>query len=209
MINQLLPKQNQFYDLFSEAGEMTVEAAKVLLKMLESTANDFDSLARELRELEHACDDVTHRTITLLNRTFITPLDREDIHELILKIDDVVDLITASGSRFVYFKVGHGTPHAIRLAKQLIHGCEKLASAVRGLRSPKHFEAVERDCVSMHEVENAGDDLLHDALSHLFETEKDPIQVIKWKEIYEMMERVTDRQEDVANILSSITVKMS
>jgi uncharacterized protein Yka (UPF0111/DUF47 family) len=204
----LLPKKNEFYDYFNEAADRAVEAAKVLQQMMERP-QDIETLAHDLKAVEHACDDVAHKTMALLNSTFITPIDREDIHELVLKIDDVVDLLNASGGRFVYFKVGAATPYAKRLAQQLVGGCEKLAAAVATLRSSKQYAEAERLCIAIHEVENAGDEILHEALTHLFENEKDPIQVIKWKEIYEMMERATDRLEDVANVIQGVIVKMS
>lgn len=208
MFTQLLPRKNEFYDYFGQAADLAVESAKTLVKLVESQ-NDTEVLSRQLKELEHACDDVAHNTMDLMNKTFITPLDREDIHELILRIDDVVDLITAAGSRFVYFKVGRGTPYASRLAKQLLHGCEKMSTALHDMRWPKHYDAVLRDCIAIHEVENAGDEILHEALTDLFTTQKDPIMVIKWKEIYEMMERATDCCEDVANVIHGVIVKMS
>jgi len=208
MINQLLPKKNEFYDYFNEAANCAVEAAKVLRQMMDRP-QDVEVLAHDLKAIEHACDDVAHKTMALLNSTFITPLDREDIHALILKIDDVVDLINASGGRFVYFKVGPATPYAVRLSQQLINGCDKLAAAVATLRSSKQYPEAERLCIAIHEVENAGDEILHEALTHLFENEKDAIMVIKWKEIYEMMERATDRLEDVANVIQGVVVKMS
>ena len=107
------------------------------------------------------------------------------------------------------FGVEKPTPHAINMAKQILRGCEKLAEAVRGMRSAKNYEQVLRDCITIHEVENAGDDILHDALGELFKTEKDAIKVIKWKDIYETMEAVTDRLEDVANVMQGVIVKMS
>src|SRR3972149_362732 len=114
MINQLLPKKHQFHDYFSQAADLGVEAARTLLQMFESNA-DADLLARRLKEIEHQCDEVTHQTMELLNRTFITPLDREDIHEVALKLDDVVDLCAASGNRFLYFKVGPATRHSLAM----------------------------------------------------------------------------------------------
>ena len=101
------------------------------------------------------------------------------------------------------------TPHSINMAKQIVRGCEKMAEAVKGIRSTKTYEQVTRDCIAIHEVENAADDLLHYALAELFTTVKDPITVIKWKDIYESLEAVTDRQEAVANALHGVIVKMS
>ena len=208
MLKRLLPQEYEFYDYFEQAADHAVEAARLLLKLTENY-RDADPLARELGELEHRCDEVAHTTMDRLNKTFITPLDREDIHVLILRIDDVVDLTNAAANRMTFFRIQKPTPHAINLAKQIVRGCEKMASAVRGLRSPKQYDAVLRDCIAIHEVENAGDDILHEALAQLFATCKDPIEVIKWKDIYETMELVTDRCEDVANVLQGVIVKMT
>jgi uncharacterized protein Yka (UPF0111/DUF47 family) len=108
-----------------------------------------------------------------------------------------------------FFGIDKPTVHAVNMAKQILRGCEKLAEAVAGMRSAKNYEQVMRDCIAIHEVENAGDDILHDALTELFRDHKDPITVIKWKDIYETMEAVTDRLEDVANVMQGVIVKMS
>lgn len=208
MLRGLIPQEYDFFDYFEKAADHAVSAAKLLLKLTENYG-DADPIARELKEVEHACDDVAHITMERLNKTFITPLDREDIHEMILRIDDVVDFTNAAAGRMAFFGVSKPTTHAINLAKQIVRGCEKLSAAVRGMRSPKSYDQVMRDCIAIHEVENAADDILHDALAELFATEKDPIQVIKWKDIYETMELVTDCLEDVANVLQGVMVKMS
>jgi uncharacterized protein Yka (UPF0111/DUF47 family) len=128
---------------------------------------------------------------------------------MILRIDDVVDLTNAAANRMTYFGIQKPTKHAVNLAKQIVRGCEKLVEAVHGMRSAKNYEQVTRDCIMIHEVENAADDILHDAVKELFANEKNAIEVIKWKDIYETMEKVTDRLEDVANVLQGVIVKMS
>jgi hypothetical protein len=185
-----------------------VEAAKLLLRMTENYA-DADLLAREIEAVEHACDEVTHKTMDRLNKSFITPIDREDIHAFSVELDDVVDLIHATANRLAFFKIDKPTPYAVNLAKQVLRGCEKLRDAVQGMHSSEHYETVLRDCIAINEVENAADDLLRDALAQLFATEKDPIKVIKWKDIYEALERVTDSCEDAANVMQDIIVKMT
>jgi hypothetical protein len=208
MWKNLLPQEHLFFDLFEQAADYAVEAAKLLLRMTENYA-DADLLAREIEAVEHACDEVTHKTMDRLNKSFITPIDREDIHAFIVKLDDVVDLIQATANRLAFFRIDKPTPHAINLAKQILRGCEKLKDAVQGMHSSEHYEMVMRDCIAINEVENAADDLLRDALAELFATEKDPIKVIKWKDIYETLERVTDSCEDVANVMQDIIVKMT
>src|SRR5437867_1727393 len=208
MLRRLIPQEYDFFDHFEKAAGHAVAASKLLLKLTESFG-DADPIARELEEVEHACDEVAHVTMDQLNKTFVTPLDREDIHAIILRIDDVVDLTNASANRMAFFGIDKPSVHSVNMAKQIVRGCEKLVEAVRGMRSAKNYEQVVRDCIAIHEVENAGDDILHDALADLFKSEKDPIQVIKWKDIYETMEAVTDRLEDVANVMQGVIVKMS
>jgi uncharacterized protein Yka (UPF0111/DUF47 family) len=208
MLRRLIPQEYNFFESFDDAANHAVSAAKLLLKLTEHYA-DADPIARELNSIEHACDDVAHRTMDRLNKSFITPLDREDIHVMILRIDDVVDLTNAAANRMTFFGIQKPTQHAVNLAKQIVRGCEKLAEAVHGMRSAKHYEQVMRDCIIVHEVENAADDILHDAVAELFATEKNAIEVIKWKDIYETMEKITDRLEDVANVLQGVMVKMS
>jgi uncharacterized protein Yka (UPF0111/DUF47 family) len=180
----------------------------LLLKLTESY-QDADPIAREIEAIEHACDEITHDALDRLNKVFITPLDREDIHVIIIRIDDVVDLINTSAGRLAFLDIGQPTTHSVNLAKQIVRGCEKMAEAVHGLRSSKNYEQVTRDCIAIHEAENAADDIFHDALVELFKLEKDPIAVIKWKDIYELMEAVSDRLEAVANALHGVIVKMS
>ncbi len=208
MLRGLIPQEYNVFESFDEAASHAVSAARLWLKLTEHYA-DADPIARELNGVEHACDDVAHRTMDQLNKSFITPLDREDIHVMILRIDDVVDLTNAAANRMAFFGIQKPTQHAVNLAKQIVRGCEKLAEAVHGMRSAKHYEQVMQDCITVHEVENAADDILHAALAELFATEKNAIEVIKWKDIYETMEKITDRLEDVANVLQGVIVKMS
>ena len=208
MLKSWIPQEYDFFASFDQAATHAVSAAKLLLKLTEHFA-DADPIARELNDVEHACDNVAHRTMEQLNKSFITPLDREDIHVMILRIDDVVDLTNAAANRMAFFGIQKPTQHSVNLAKQIVRGCEKLADAVRGMRSAKNYEQVMHDCITVHEVENASDDILHTALAELFATEKNAIEVIKWKDIYETMEKITDRLEDVDNVLQGVIVKMS
>jgi uncharacterized protein Yka (UPF0111/DUF47 family) len=208
MLRRLIPQEYDFFDQFDQAAAHAVSAAKLMLQLTENYA-DADPIARQLHEVEHACDDVAHKTMDKLNKSFITPLDREDIHAMILRIDDVVDLTNAAAGRMTFFGIDKPTVHAVNMAKQILRGCEKLADAVHGMRSAKYYDQVVLDCIAIHEVENAGDDILHNALTELFRDHKDPITVIKWKDIYETMEAVTDCLEDVANVMQGVIVKMS
>jgi len=208
MLRNLIPQEYDFFTSFEKAAAESVKAAKLLLKLTENY-QDADPLAREIDAVEHACDDITHEAMDRLNKVFITPLDREDIHVIIIRMDDVVDLINTSAGRLAFLDIGKPTTHSINLAKQIVRGCEKMSDAVKGLRSSKTYEQVTRDCIALHEMENASDDIFHDALVDLFKLEKDPIAVIKWKDIYELMEEVCDRLEAVANAFHGVIVKMS
>ena len=208
MLRRLIPQEYDFFSSFEQSADRAVQAAKLLLKLNENYA-DADPIAREIDAIEHACDDITHTALDQLNKVFITPLDREDIHAIIIRIDDVVDMINTSAGRMAFLNIGQPTPYAVNMAKQIVRGCEKMAEAMRGLRSTKTYDQVTQHCIAIHEMENAADDIFHDALADLFAKEKDAIAVIKWKDIYEMMEAVTDRQEMVANVLHGVIVKMS
>ena len=208
MLRRLIPQKYDFFDSFEKSTAQAVVAAKLLLKLTEHFA-DADPIAREIESIEHACDEITHKALDQLNKVFITPLDREDIHAIVLGIDDVVDLINTSAGRMAILNIGTPTLYAVNTAKQIVRGCERMDEAVRGLRSTKNYEKVTEHCIAIHDVENAADDIFRDALVNLFVTEKDPIAVIKWKDIYEMMEAVTDRLEMVANLLHGVVVKMS
>jgi uncharacterized protein Yka (UPF0111/DUF47 family) len=208
MLRALIPQEYDFFQSFEKSAAQAVVAAKLLLKLTENYG-DADPIAREIDAIEHACDDITHNALDQLNKVFITPLDREDIHAVIIRIDDVVDMINTSAGRLAFLKIGQPTEYSVNMAKQIVRGCERMADAIKTLRSSKTYDQVTQHCIAIHEMENAADDIFHDALADLFEKEKDPIAVIKWKDIYEMMEAVTDRLEMVANVLHGVIVKMS
>ena len=154
MLRRFIPQEFDFFDCFEKAAAEAVTAAKLLLKMTENYG-DADPIAREIEAVEHACDDITHQAMDRLNKVFITPLDREDIHAIIIRLDDVVDLIHASSSRMAFLHIEKPTTHSINMAKQIVRGCEKIADAVRGLRFTKNYEQVTKDCIAIHEAENA------------------------------------------------------
>jgi hypothetical protein len=208
MLRRLIPQSFDFFSCFNQAADYASEAAGLLLKMT-GNYRDADPVAREIKAIEHACDKVTHEALDQLNKVFITPLDREDILMLILRLDDVVDLINASANHMAFFNVGEPTPHSINMAKQIVRGCEKMADAVRGLRSTKTYQEITPSCIAIKDVENAADDIFQAAMVELFNTPQDPMQVIKWKDVYQSMESVADRLEEVANVIQSIVVKMS
>jgi len=208
MLRRLIPQVFDFFSCFCKAADYASEAARLLLRMT-GNYRDADPIAREIKAIEHACDKVTHEALDQLNKVFITPLDREDILMLVLRLDDVVDLINASANHMAFFNVGEPTPHSINMAKQIVRGCEKMAEAVGGLRSTKTYQEITPSCIAIKDVENAADDIFQAAMVELFNTPQDPMQVIKWKDVYQSMESVADRLEEVANVIQSIVVKMS
>lgn len=200
-------KDKLFYEMFQKAAENTLEGAKLLYEFL----TNFHSIkegAKRIKDIEHIGDNLTHQTIEMLNKTFVTPLDREDIYELITRMDDIIDLIDGASSKIELYKIDKITEEAISLSLVLKKACEILKESIIALRKLKGHKDIVKYCVEIHTLENEGDQLLHQAMTKLFEENKeDPIKVIKWKEIYENLEAATDRCEDVANIIERIVLK--
>lgn len=201
---RLLPKDEKYFDLFNSLAALVTETARELEKLFA----DFGNRARyadRIKDLEHKCDDLTHDIVKRLNQTFITPIDREDIHALATGLDDVVDAIDYTARRVILYRVEHPTPHSIKMTDVLVRLVVKLEEAVRALEH--RDEAVLRACVVIHTLESEGDSYHHEAVDKLFTEEKDAVVIIKMKEIYEKMERAIDKCEDVANVLESIYLK--
>lgn len=200
----LIPKEEKFFQMFKEMTANTIKGAELLKEMVD----DFDDPAgsqRRIKDAEHKGDSLTHGIIKMLNKSFITPFDREDIYSLSSKLDDIMDLIDASSQRLVMYNVEKPTPEAKQLAFIILKSCQALDKAV-GLLGGK-LEPIAEYCVEVNALENEADRVCREAISRLFDEEKDPIQLIKWKEIYETLERATDKCEDAANILESVVVK--
>jgi predicted phosphate transport protein (TIGR00153 family) len=173
--------------------------------MLDNFENPAQS-QRQIKELEHKGDSITHEIINKLNKTFITPLDREDIYALASKLDDILDLIDASAARVIMYNVETILPEAQSLGFIILQSCHAVDKAVAML-GKKTNEQIFEACVEINALENEADRVSREAISRLFDEEKDPIQLIKWKEIFETLERATDKCEDAANILESVVVK--
>jgi uncharacterized protein len=180
------------------------EAVEILLSMVSEPAGDMQAMAVRIKELEHKGDELTHRVIDELNKTFITPIDREDIHDLSIALDDVLDLIDATAARIVLFQIHESIPAAPEMSRVLLSQVKEISAAVKKLQDNDHV--VER-CIEINRLENDADRLFQTAIARLFNEAKDPIDVIKKKEIIETLERATDKAEDVANVLQTIMVK--
>ena len=200
----LIPKEEKFFALFKEMTANIVEGAQLLKDMMDDY-NDPVTYQRKIKDVEHKGDAQTHEIIKKLNKSFITPLDREDIYALSAALDDILDLIDASAQRFIMYNVEKPTPEAKELAFLILQGARAVGKAVSHLGGT--FEHIYDHCVEVNAIENEADRVCREAISRLFDEEKDPIQLIKWKEIYETLERATDKCEDAANILESVVVK--
>jgi predicted phosphate transport protein (TIGR00153 family) len=199
----LIPKEEKFFEMFQESAQNIHRGAALLKEMME-TWQDPAGMAKRIKDVEHEGDTITHNIARKLNQTFITPIDREDIYSLTSALDDVLDLIEAISDRMLLYQVPSPTPQAKRLA-QIIY--DSTAEIVKGVSVLGKSNDVLKMCVEINRLENEADRITRDAIASLFGEGKDPIQVIKWKEIYENLEDTTDLCEDVANILESIVLK--
>ena len=202
----LIPKEVRFFDLFERQAECIIKGAGLLHEMTHNFS-DARAKAHAIKEVEHQGDQITHEVVKRLNTTFITPIDREDIHDLATRLDDVLDYIEAAAERLVVYRIKEPTSACRAMSDIIVSQTHALDRAIRCLRTMDpgfHEHAVE-----VNRLENAADTLLRDSLAAMFEEQPDPIEIIKWKEIYETMEIVTDRGEDVANVIEGIILKMA
>ncbi len=206
MFGRFLPKETSFFDFFEQHAALTVEGCKEFLS-LASTGANVTGKAKRIKEIEHETDVVTHRCVEALHKTFITPIERDDIYRLISRMDDIVDFIEAASERIALYDMKEMTPEVKDLADILVRAAQQIVVAVKGLRNMKNADPVLQACVDINRLENEGDTILRNALARLFKEEKDPITVIKWKEIYEGLETATDRCEDVANIIEGVVLE--
>jgi hypothetical protein len=200
----LIPKDEKFFVMFKEMTTTIIEGAQLLKELMD----DFENPAlsqKMIKDVEHKADQLTHDIIKKLNKSFVTPLDREDIYALSAALDDILDLIDASAQRIVMYNVEKPTQEAKELAFLILKSCQTIDKAVALLGGK--LEPIAEYCVEVNALENEADRVCREAISRLFDEEKDPIQLIKWKEIYETLERATDKCEDAANILESVVVK--
>ena len=203
---RLLPRDEKFFDLFSAVATSTVEAASLLQELIRAEPHRRTAIVDQIKRLEHQADRVTHEVVTRLDRVFITPLDREDIHLLASRLDDVIDLIDGTARRLLMFRTGKAPEGAVLIADVIGKAVAELQVAVRALETNKGGTVLAA-CVQVKRMEEEGDSLYHEWLGRLFEGEPAPLEVIKWKEIYDTLERALDECEDVANAVGSIALK--
>jgi uncharacterized protein len=201
----LMPKDDKFFVLFKQMTENITEGASLLKDMLDNFEDPAES-QRKIKDVEHKGDSITHSIIQKLNKTFVTPLDREDIYSLASKLDDILDLIDVCAQRIIMYNVESIPGEAKSLGFIILQSCLVVDKAVAML-GKKANEQLFALCVEINALENEADRVCREAISRLFDEEKDPIQLIKWKEIFETLEKATDKCEDAANILESVVVK--
>ena len=208
MLFNFLPKEFNFFDLFEKQVKYAVEAASYFKELVSKTNVDEESL-ENMHRLEHEGDEVTHEIFERLNKTFITPFDREDIHALAKELDDIVDMLYTIVNRLKVSNVSGSNKNLMEFASVIEESVCAVERAIKGLRSAKNLKSVKESCVEVNRLENVGDTMRDEVLAKLFETEKDPITLIKWKEIYQDAETVLDICEDVAHIVQNILVKQA
>ena len=203
---RLFPREETFLPQFARGAEVIVEAARVLDALAAGPVLD-DERAAEIKRLEHQGDQIAHETFDLLNRTWITPIDREDIHVLVRNLDDVLDFIDAAAARIVLYRIASTTPELKKITSVIVQSAVAIQKAMGLLSDLKHSRQILDACVEINRLENEADTVAQLAIGRLFNDSKDPIEVMKWKEIYDIVEGATDRCEDVANTLEAIVIK--
>ncbi len=206
MFGRFLPRETSFFDFFEQHAALTIEGTKEFLSMVTTGAN-IAAKCRRIADIEHETDVITHRCVEALHKTFITPIDRDSIHRLITKMDDVMDFVEAAAERLELYELVVMTNDVRDLADVLHRSAAQVESCVRGLRSLKDPQATLKLCIDINRLENEADAILRRSVARLFKEEKDPIVVIKWKEVYENLESATDRCEDVANIIEGVILE--
>ena len=205
---RLLPHDASFFAHFEHQGKKTVEGCRAFLEMIEQPGN-METRAERVKQIEHECDEITHAVVEALHKTFITPIDRNDIYTLITKMDDIMDFVEAAADRLALYEVQTMTKEVGDLARCLVQSAEHVLGAVSSIRDLGKPNGILQHCIEINRLENVADGILRSALARLFREEKDPIAVIKWKEIYETLESATDRCEDVANIIEGVVLENS
>ena len=206
MFGFLIPKEFGFFDVFDKHAACCVEGGQIFIEMLEHYG-EAPAKARRLKDIEHQADEITHHTLEMLHKTFVTPIDRDQIHELISHMDDVMDLIDGAARRMLLYGVQEIPSDLMELAKILHRSTLELQRAVKNLRNMKNADAILKSCIEINKLENDGDAVRDAAIAKLFQEEKNAVQVLVWKEIYEAVETAIDRCEDVANVIEGVVLE--
>jgi predicted phosphate transport protein (TIGR00153 family) len=202
----MIPKEQKFFDLFDELATKIEEGGDLFLDMVEHYEYSQPKIVK-LKELENEADVITHKTYEKMHKTFLTPIDREDIYALVNKMDSILDMIEASAARMSLYKVKILAKEIIDQAKILNKAIKKVKYIVHAMKNMKNAKMIIDACVEINTLENEGDIVMRMTMTRLFEQEKDPIELIKWKEIFERIEEAIDVCEDVANVVEGIVLK--
>jgi len=208
MFRSILPKEVGFFDFFEQHAAIGVEVCREL-QALSTQGGDIKARAERINELEGKADQITHHCTDALHKTFITPFDRTEIHNLIKRLDDIVDSVDTAAARMVLYQIREVRPDVRELATVLMESAEAIAEALKLMRDFKNAPKIEEKCARIHHLEYQADMILREALVRLFNEEPNAVIVIKWKEIYERLEKATDRCEAVANIIQGIVIEAS
>ena len=202
---QLSPREDIFFQLFEKATDNLLEAARVLVEAMDH-GDALPDYAERMRRLEHEGDHIVHDILARLHRTFITPLDREDIHRLASTLDDVLDYMEATTERFVVYGIATIRPHTKELAEVILKQVEEIHAIMPQLR---HLgsQNILHHVIEINQLENQGDSILREALTELFRAPEDPLEAMKWRELYELLETATDKSEDIGNVFEGIVLK--
>ena len=206
MAISFMPKEVKFFDFLNLQAENIVKAAECFRQSVKAGRFDEETV-KKIKNFEHEGDTLSHEIVDMLNRTFITPIDREDIYALANTLDDILDMINSMANRIKLYKLDANEEHMILFAETIDQSAQALANAVRHMHDTKRARRVLDHCIEVNRLENVGDQIREKAISRLFETEKDPLMVIKWKEIYEVAEGTLDTCEHVAKVIEAILVK--
>ncbi len=203
---RLIPREEKFFDLFRAQAANVVEGAKLLKDLLEDYT-DIDQKRMKIERTESVGDEMAHRIIEKLNTTFITPMDREDIHALTSALDDILDFINATAQRLQLYRVDVITDEARQLANVILRAAEETEALTAGMENLKNIKSLKERWIEVNRLENEGDKISRHAIASLFEREQNPVEVIKWKELYEHLETAIDKCEDAANIVEAVALK--
>jgi hypothetical protein len=208
MLEKLMPKSDEFFDDFDAQCAVTVEGARMLHAIL-SDYRDVAAKVQALKEVEHRGDEVTHTAFNRLHKQFITPFDRTQIHSLLSRIDDVLDLTNAAAARLQYYEIESSLPDAAELARVLVLCTEKVREVVGALRLIKRPDQILAGCKEIKKLETQADEALRAGMGRLFKSGADTLTIIKWKEIYDLIETATDKCNDVANVIEGVVLEHS
>ncbi len=206
----LVPKDKKFFPLFEQDAENLVKAAVLLNKLfLVNDPTETENIVKKIKEHEKTGDDYTHQIFDELNKTFITPFDREDIYLLNSSLDDVLDYINSCAKKIQLYKPKAMLPHYLELSELILQGAREIRNGLNELKNIKNPQKIKQSCVRINEIENQADDIYHQAITDLYENEKDAIELIKKMDILAALEEATDKEEDISDVIKSIIIKMA